>query len=61
MLYTLGMELINLPPNNNVLFKGASQIVIATKLDAENTPLLDSCIQFFKYTNISDIYSMYAA
>ena len=35
---------------------GCSQNVIAIKLGVENTTLLDSCIQFYMFTNISDIY-----
>ena len=31
--------------------KGCSQSMIATKLDAENTTLLDSCIQCHMFTN----------
>ena len=39
---------------------GYIQIVITTKLDAENTILLDSYIQFYMFTNIFDIYTKYA-
>ena len=35
--------------------------MIATKLDAENTIVLDSCMQFYMFTNISDMYIKYAA
>ena len=41
------------------LFEAYSQIVIDTKLDAENSTLLDS-IQFYIFTNISDMYTKYA-
>ena len=37
-----------------------SHILIATKLDAENTTLLDSYIQFYIFTNISGRYTKYA-
>ena len=36
------------------------KIVIATKLDAENTIVMDSCIQIYMFKNISDRYVMYA-
>ena len=32
------------------------KIVIDTKLDVENSTLLDICIQFDMFTNIPDIY-----
>ena len=38
------------------LLQGFIKIVIATKLEFENTTLLDSCIQSDIFTNISDIY-----
>ena len=34
--------------------------MIATTLDAENTSLQDSCIQFYMFTGISDMYTKYA-
>ena len=34
--------------------------MIAIKLDAENTTVLDSCIQFYMFTNISDMCIKYA-
>ena len=38
----------------------STKIVISTKLNAENTTsLLESCIQFYRLTNISDIYIKY--
>ena len=36
---------------------GNSQIGIATKLDTETTIVLDSCIQFYMFTNIADMYT----
>ena len=36
------------------------QFVIAIKLGAENTIVLDSCIKFYMFTNISDVYTKYA-
>ena len=43
-----------------VLFEGSSQIVIATKLDGENTTLVDSFIQVYMFTNIYDVYTKYS-
>ena len=42
--------------NNSVILKLclSQPIVIATKLDAENTVLLDSTIQIYMFTNIYD-------
>ena len=37
-----------------------SQIVSVTTLDAENTTLLESCIHFYIFTNVSDMYTKYA-
>ena len=37
-----------------------SMIVIVTKLDGENKTLLDSCIEFYMFTNISDMYTQYS-
>ena len=39
---------------------GTSQIVITTQLDTENTTVLDSYIQVYMFTNISDMYIKYA-
>ena len=51
---------MELPYIWNPSIKGTSLIMIATKLDAENTIVLNSCIQFYMLTNISDIHTKYA-
>ena len=41
-------------------FKNLVRLWLATKLDVENTTLLDSCILFYMFKNTSDMYTKYA-